>query len=102
MKTIQTAYLIALPDIGLNPAVFSFLVNTQSGVFELTYRWDVIAENWLLYVTLPDGSVRQAGVYPNTMSWTGYLDFGFYIQSDLANIGQNDLPNTAQYLVVWQ
>ena len=63
---------------------FSFSVNDTSGIFEFKFKW--LNNRWNCWVTLPDGSVRQAGVYPNVASWTGFLDYGLVFITDLQNI----------------
>jgi len=90
-----------MPELGEDPQAFKFQVKTNDGTFELSYRWDTIRELWLLYVTLPDGTIRQAGIFPNDISWTPWSDFGFYVEANSNGIGQNDLLNVNQYIVVW-
>jgi len=101
-KSIQTAYRLSMPDvIGENPQAFKFQAKTGHGTFGFGYRWDTIREIWLLYVTLPSGVIRQAGIFPNDISWTPWDDFGFYVESNADSIGQNDLNKINQYILVW-
>lgn len=101
MKSIQTAYLISMPDTGIDPQVFKFQVKTASGNFNLSFRWDVNQTQWIVYATLPDLTIRQVGWWPGSVSWTAWVDFGFYIQTTLETIGQNDLSKVSPYILVW-
>ena len=100
-RPIDVAYMISLPDIGTDPFSFSYNVKTPSGNFNLRYRWNTENLTWAVFITMPDGSVRQSGIFPNNVNWTAYPDFGFATLSDQASIGQNDLLNVQHYIIVW-
>lgn len=60
-----------------------------------------MCNRWNCWVTLPDGSVRQAGVEPNVVSWTGYDDYGLVFQTSLPAIDFNSLFLTEMVLITW-
>jgi hypothetical protein len=101
MKSISTAYLISMPDTGVDPQVFQFQVKTASGTFGMSFRWDGDNTQWIVYATLPDLTIRQVGWWPSSVSWTAWNDFGCFLQTDLATIGQNDLSKCSPYIIVW-
>lgn len=99
MKEVKVLEKITWPvfDIQEN---FEFEVLTQSGTFNLHFRW--LNNRWNLWVTFPDGSIRQAGVYPGVVSWSGFTDYGFYFQSNNENeIDYSSLLLTEAYLITW-
>ena len=98
MNTISTAELISWPDTEPQDN-FSFQSVTSEGAFTFNFKW--INDAWSLWVTLPDETVRQAGVYPNVVSWTGYPDYGLVFQTSLEDITYNSLFSTSLYILSW-
>lgn len=87
--TPSKAWIVGIPNLPANPVNFSFTTNLPSGKW--TFRWQWFLDVWNLWVTLPSGEVRQAGVYPNAISWTGFRDYYLQFITTLDSIGQNDL-----------
>lgn len=79
---------------------FIFSVNDTAGTFDFKFKW--LNGRWNCWVTLPDGTVRQAGVYPNVISWSGFLDFGLVFVTDLQKINFDQLYLTEVYILKWQ
>ena len=79
---------------------FSFSVNDESGVFNFKFKW--LNDRWDCWVTLPDDTTRQAGVYPNVVSWSGFLDYGLVFITDLQSINFDQLYLTEVYILKWQ
>lgn len=98
MKELQSASLVNWPaeEVSEN---FEFDVIDTDGNFKFSFKW--INERWNCWVTLPDNSVREAGVYPNVVSWTGYLDYGLVFKTSLSEINYNSLLLTELYILKW-
>lgn len=79
---------------------FSFSTSDESGIFEFKFKW--LNDRWNCWVTLPDGTTRQAGVYPNAVSWSGFLDYGLVFLTDLKTITFDQLYMTEVYILKWQ
>lgn len=99
MKGIKEAYLCPWPSVEIQEN-FKFNVAVPQGTIELAFKW--INDRWNCWVTLPDGTVRQAGIYPNVTSWSGFLDYGFYVKSDMQQIDFNSLFLCEVYFIVWE
>lgn len=99
MKDIEGAALVAWPDMEIIEN-FYFEAVSPWGTFVFRFRW--LEGRWRGWVTTPDGEVRQIGIYPGALSGTGYLDFGFDMITDLAEIGYSDLFKTELYILKWQ
>lgn len=98
MQTIETKELIPFPsgDVAAN---FKFDCSTTLGNFTFHFKW--LNDRWNLWVTLPSGEVRQAGVYPGVMSWSEFNDYGLIIKTNMESIDFNSLFATEMYLVKW-
>ncbi len=83
------AWIVGVPNLPADPVNFTFSSNLPPGKF--TFRWQWFLNVWNLWVTLPTGEIRQAGVYPNAISWTGFRDYYMQFLTTNAEIGQNDL-----------
>ena len=92
------AWQIGIPNLEQDPFNFTFSSNLPAGKFTFTFKW--FNDQWNIWVTLPSGEIRQAGTFPNTVSWTGFFDFYVQFITTLAEIGQNDL--NAITMVVYQ
>lgn len=99
MKAIETVKKIGYPIDSVLPH-FTFSVFDTDGVFSFEFHY--FNAGWNCWVTLPDGTVRQAGVYPNVISWSGYLDYGLYFKTDLAEIKEDSLLLATPYLIKWK
>ncbi len=92
------AYRVAIPNLDDGSFNFVFSSNLPQGQFTFTFKWFLGV--WNIWVTLPTGEIRQAGGYPNTVSWTGFKDYYFRLITTLDAIGQNDLAKVT--MVVYQ
>ena len=98
MKEYKTKELVPWPSA--EPVEnFSFTCTTESGLFEFHFKW--LKDKWNLWVTLPDGTVRQAGTEPNVTSWTGCQDYGIVIEAELESIGFDALYHTELFVLTW-
>lgn len=98
-RDMAMAELIPWPSAELSDS-FSFYCSCSAGSVKLTFKW--LNGRWNLWVELPDGSVREAGVQPNVTSWRGFSDYSFFVKTDLADIGYNSLFLCELYLVTWR
>lgn len=98
MKAIQNASLVHWPadEVSEN---FEFDVIDTDGTFKFSFKW--MNDRWNVWVTLPDNSVRQAGVYSGVISWTGFLDYGLMFKTSLSEINYNSLLLTELYILKW-
>lgn len=98
MQTIDTKELIPFPsgDVAAN---FKFDCSTTHGNFSFHFKW--LNNRWNLWVTLPSGEVRQAGVYPGVMSWSEFNDYGLIFETNMESIDYNSLFATEMYLIKW-
>lgn len=99
MKDIKEVYKVQFPEADLVQN-FKFDTVTPKGTFTLEFKY--FEDRWDLWVTLPSGEVRQAGVYPNLISWTENLDYGLFVKTNLAQIDYESLKLAEVYIVVWQ
>lgn len=96
----MTAYQVTLPQIAANTYSFSCSAKTDIGTFGFRFRWNVPASRWSVFVTLPSGEIRGLGLYPKIIAWQTFTDYGIYVSTALAAIGQNDLSQLALYITV--
>ena len=98
MKTITGASRVNWPT---NTVLenFEFEAIDAAGTFKFLFKW--LNDRWNCWVTLPDGSVRQAGVYPNVVSWTGCLDYGLVFKTELSEINYSSLLLTELFILKW-
>lgn len=95
---VKSYEIISFPD--QDPVEnFEFYSNTSNGTFKFHFKW--INDAWSCWVTLPDNSVRQAGVYPNVVNWTGFSDYGLVFSTPLASIDFSSLFLTELDLIKW-
>lgn len=78
---------------------FEFDTISISGNFKFHFRW--LNGRWNLWVTIPDGTVREAGVYPGVVSWSGFNDYGLLVKSNLAEIDKSSLTLAEIYIITW-
>lgn len=98
MKAITGASLVNWPTDEVQEN-FEFDVIESSGTFKFLFKW--MNDRWNCWVTLPDGSTREAGVYPNVVSWSGFLDYGIIFKTDLTKINYKSLLMTKLYILKW-
>lgn len=99
MRSIKNTYLVPYPDLDTPAENFTFNCVLPSGTFSFHFKW--LNNRWDLWVTLPDGTVRQAGVYPNVMSWSGHTDYGVIFNTSLSDIDFSSLFLTELLIVEW-
>lgn len=78
---------------------FTFNATVSAGTVTFQFKW--INNKWNCWVTLPDKSVRAAGVIPNTTNWTGMSDYGLRFETSLQNISKEDITNTKIVFITW-
>ena len=98
MKEIQNASLVHWPSDEVSEN-FEFDVIDTDGTFKFSFKW--MNDRWNCWVTLPDNSVREAGVYPNVISWSGSLDYGIMFKTSLSEINYTSLLLTELYILKW-
>lgn len=98
MRDIKKVERVSFPNTEIQEN-FKFDAVTEAGTFTLNFRW--FNNRWNLWVTLPDGTIREAGVYPNIVSWTGSTDYGLVIKTSLADIDYNSLTLTEILIITW-
>ena len=98
MQTPEKVELIPFPagDISDN---FEFDCAAESGIFSFKFKW--LNDRWNVWVTLPDGSVRQAGTVPGVISWSEFDDYGLIFVTEKQSIDYNGLFQTEMYLITW-
>jgi len=99
MKTIKSIYSVPFPDAELTDA-FYFSTVHPDGVFKFEFRY--FNDRWNCFVTLPSGEIRAAGVEPNVLSWSGFIDYGVLFLTDLPVIEKSSLYLTSLYIITWE
>lgn len=99
MQTIKQKELVPFPSAEVTEN-FSFSCSASGGVFTFNFKW--LNERWNLWVTLPDGSVRQAGVIPGVVSWSECKNYGLLFESSLEEINYSSLFLTELYILTWE
>ena len=99
MNGIKAMEAVKFPDGDISDN-FSFTVVHPDGVFEFHFRY--MNDRWNLWVTLPSGEKRCAGVEPNVTSWVGFLDYGLIFVTDMKEITRNTLTLTTLYILTWE
>ena len=98
MQTVKTREKVGWPSGELTDN-FEFSCSTEGGVFTFHFKW--LNNRWNLWVTLPDGDVRQAGVIPNVVSWSESKNYGLLFKSVLEAVDYNSLFMTELYILTW-
>ena len=88
MRNIKSVELIPFPDSDIQQN-FTFDAIAEEGSFSFKFRW--FSERWNCWVTTPEGDIRQIGVYPNVISGSGHLDYGFVFITDMTAIDYSSL-----------
>ncbi len=98
MKEIQKTELVPFPSA--DPAEnFEFSCTADAGSFTFSFKW--LNDRWNLWVTLPDGEVRQAGVLPGVTSWSESSGYGLVFETSLEQIDFSSLFLTELYILTW-
>jgi hypothetical protein len=95
-KSIKFVYPIPIPSSGNGVLNFTFNARINGMIFAFNFKY---TGKWNIYVTMPGGTIRDAALIPNVTQWSGYSDYSIYCQTDLANIGVNDLDKVSLYMV---
>lgn len=98
MKDVKSANIAEWPDGEIDDN-FSFSAVHPDGVFKFLFRY--FNDRWNCFVTLPSGEVRAAGVEPNVVSWSGFLDYGLVFITDLPLIDKQSLYSTELVILSW-
>lgn len=99
MRSIFKLEQIPFPDTEVAEN-FKFETSAEAGAFKFHFKW--LNNRWNVWVTLPDGSTREAGVCPNVISWSGHTDYGLVFKTDLVKIDYTSLFLTELYLITWE
>lgn len=78
---------------------FTFSCSARGGVFEFHFKW--LNDRWNVWVTLPGGEVRQAGVLPGVTSWSESKTYGLVFETNLTVIDYTSLFLTELYIITW-
>lgn len=100
MRNVDYSQKIPWPSMESPVENFTFDCVCTPGTLTFHFKW--LNDRWNLWVTLPDGSIREAGVQPNVVSWSGHTDYGIYFISSLETIDFDSLFLTELYLIVWE
>lgn len=95
---IESIEKISYPNAELKENM-EFDCSTSYGRFNFHFKW--FNGRWNVWVTLPDGTKREAGVYPNVVNWTGSPDYGLVFSTALQTIDFESLFMTELYLLKW-
>lgn len=99
MQKAKTRERVPWPD-GDIADNFKFSCSAQSGVFDFHFKW--LNDRWNVWVTLPDGQVRQAGVLPGVTSWSECKTYGLIFETSLPVIDYSSLFLTELYIITWE
>lgn len=99
MQTVKQKELVQFPSSEIQEN-FKFDVMASAGTFTFHFKW--LNDRWNLWVTLPSGEVREAGVQPNVISWSGFSDYGIQVRTSLPQIDYNSLFLTEILIITWQ
>ena len=98
MQTVKTKELVPFPNGDINEN-FEFSCSASAGIFNFHFKW--LNNRWNVWVTLPDGEVRQAGVLPGVVSWSECTDYGLVFETALEKIDYTSLFLTELYILTW-
>jgi len=78
---------------------FTFNCSAEAGTFTFHFKW--LNNRWNVWVTLPSGEVRQAGVEPRVISWSEFGDFGLVFETEMETIDYKSIFLTELYIITW-
>lgn len=93
----MTTHRIAIPEVKSNIDQFSFSVPLRTATLEFVFKW--IDSIWRAFCYFPDGSVREAGVFPNAMNWEGFSDYKCVFVTDYEAIDKDNIASVSMFLV---
>lgn len=97
-KSIKFMFPIPIPSSGNGVLNFTFNTKANGMYFAFNFKY---TGSWDITVTMPDNSVRFAGLLPNVTQWSAYSDYGLYCNSTLDRVGLTDLDKVSLYLIQW-
>lgn len=98
MRTAKKVELVTFPNVELQDNI-KFDAVAEAGTFTFHFKW--FNGRWNLWVTLPDGTIREAGVIPNILNWTGSQDYGLCFKTNLSEIDFSSLKLTEILIITW-
>ena len=98
IRTPSKAWKVSFPELPADPFNFTFTTTLPQGQFLFKFMW--FNDVWNMWITLPTGEIRQVGMYPNSVNWTGFIDYYVQMVTTLDSIGQNDLSSVT--MMVYQ
>ena len=98
MQTYKLKEKVPFPSGELSEN-FTFTCTATDGLFEFHFKW--LNDRWNLWVTLPNGEVRQAGVLPGVVSWSECSSYGLVFETVLETIDYSSLFLTELYILTW-
>ena len=90
-------YEVAMPVIDEETYQFSVDVTLAAENITLVFKW--LNDVWNLFVTFSDGTVREAGVYPNAVNWKGFTDYRVVFISDYPSIARTAISDSKMYVL---
>jgi hypothetical protein len=99
--TLNAAYKINFPNLASAPVKFDFTAVTPVGNFHLYFWWNNTTSLWVSWVVMPDGTIRNLGIYPNAINWKEFTNFSLYVGFTNNSIGFLDLPNVNMVILSW-
>lgn len=98
MQTVKIKERVPFPS-GELAENFTFSCSAIGGNFTFQFKW--LNDRWNVWVTLPDGEVRQAGVLPGVVSWSECKNYGLVFETALETIDYSSLFLTELYILTW-
>lgn len=100
MKSIKSALTFKVPDMETTLPNFTFSVLHDDGEFTFLMRF--FNGSWNCWVTLPNGQIQQAGIYPNVVSWSEGDNYGLLVKTDLSTIDFSSIDKITLVILTWQ
>lgn len=99
-------YQVNMPTVSSNTYAFSFTTTINGSGWGFVFLF--INGHWSCLATPPANSnpdlalLREAAVFDQTLSWSGYPDYGCYFICAVPEPGLNDIGNVQMYIVDWR
>jgi hypothetical protein len=97
---VEKIYMLTLPTVDSTIVNYGFSISLADGSFSFAFKW--LGSVWNCWVTMPDGTIRPAGCYPQVPNWTAYKDWGLVLLSNKTILGQADLNGAVMFLLKWK
>lgn len=91
------AHKIALPAVDESVDQFSFSVPLRRVTLNFVFKW--LDDIWRAFCYFPDGSIREAGVFPRSVNWKGFSDYRCIFMTEYDAIDKTNIAATRFYLV---